>query len=122
MKRKARFPDGGYTSYIGSAAWRNSEARLTELAASRRRCRLCSRGEPEVCIEVHHNNYRRVGREMPSDLCALCSPCHALVTAELRKRRYDATELPMLRDVGHLLPGRTLIDSSFPAEDAVHVE
>lgn len=76
-----------YRRYIASDAWLNSPSRRAELAAAGDRCRLCDRGPPAVGIEVHHRTYRNLGHEQPSDLTALCQPCHGVVTRMLRSRR-----------------------------------
>lgn len=100
----ARKETSRYEAYLRSERWRRSEARLAELAASGGRCRLCARRAPEVAIEVHHNSYARLGRELARDLCALCRDCHRFVTSELRRRRYARLVLPALRDTPRMLP------------------
>ena len=111
-ERKTIANPSPYEAYIRSDRWRRSPARLAELAASGNRCRLCARSGPEVSIEVHHSDYSRLGREGPHDLCALCRECHRVVTAELRRRRYQALALPDLRDTPRLLAGRKLDDGT----------
>ncbi len=101
-----------YEAYIRSAAWRECPARREELALSGGRCRLCGRGAPEVRIEVHHRDYRRLGRERKADLCTLCRECHGFVTGELRRRRFAGRALPALGDTPRMLAGRTLRDGS----------
>lgn len=100
-----------YDAYLRSAAWRGSPARTRELHLSGARCRLCSRGSPEVRTEVHHNTYARFGRERPEDLCTICSECHAGVTDMLRRRRYAAPP-PAPGDTPRVLPGRVLADQA----------
>jgi 5-methylcytosine-specific restriction endonuclease McrA len=91
-----------YWNYIASHAWRSNPVRLTELAASRGRCRLCSaRASLGWRLEVHHSNYRRLGREARGDLIALCSACHRDVESFLRRRRY-AVRRPIRADVVRL--------------------
>ena len=88
-----------YRKYIASDAWRSNPARLAELAASRGRCRICAaRASRGWRLEVHHSNYRRLGRELRGDLIALCSACHRDVESFLRRRRY-ASRRPVRRDV-----------------------
>jgi hypothetical protein len=92
-----------YRRYISSPEWRRSPARLAELEASGRRCRLCDAGGESVRLEVHHRTYARLFCELPSDLTTLCSPCHREVTSILRGRRYEARE-PKVADVHRPLP------------------
>lgn len=99
-----------YETFISSAAWRRSRARLQELAAAGYRCRLCNAGGAAARLEVHHRTYERLGRERPGDLTTLCHDCHRFVTDHLRRRRY-ASRRPPLADVRHLVD-RTLVDST----------
>lgn len=88
-----------YHSYICSTRWRTNAARLSELAFSGGRCRLCfESGTPEAPLEVHHATYRRLGRESVGDLIALCRPCHRGVEDMIRRRRY-ARRSPLRADV-----------------------
>jgi 5-methylcytosine-specific restriction endonuclease McrA len=88
-----------YRNYIASHAWRSSPVRLAELAGSRGRCRICAaRASRGWRLEVHHSNYRRLGRELRGDLIALCSACHRDVESFLRRRRY-ARRRPVRNDV-----------------------
>jgi 5-methylcytosine-specific restriction endonuclease McrA len=81
-----------YNEYIQSDAWRRSDARLSELKAAEYRCRLCNAEATDGCpLEVHHRTYERLGRELPTDLTALCRECHKIVTSLLRARRYAIT-------------------------------
>jgi hypothetical protein len=88
MKRLAA--SRAYFAYIRSEDWRQSPARLAELTASGGRCRLCDRGEPLTRIHAHHRSYERLGRELPSDLTALCIECHEVVTPHVRRVRREA--------------------------------
>jgi hypothetical protein len=91
-----------YRHYIASHAWRSNPVRLSEIAASGGRCRLCF--EPAsggLRLEVHHGTYARLGHEAPGDLIALCSQCHRDVENILRRRRY-AVRTPVRRDVVRL--------------------
>ena len=60
-----------YHVYLASVAWH----RKCEEAKARagQRCQLCAAVEG---LEVHHNEYKRLGREEPYDLVVLCAPCH----------------------------------------------
>lgn len=105
-------PTGGaYARYIKSEGWRTSDARLGEIAAADRRCRLCDRGEPEVVLSVHHRTYCNLGREKQRDLTCLCLQCHDAVTGFLRAGTLALIRLPEATDVPAALPGRNLHDS-----------
>jgi 5-methylcytosine-specific restriction endonuclease McrA len=88
-----------YATYISSANWRHSGARLGELKAAGFRCRTCNASDS---LEVHHRTYERFGRELMSDLTTLCRRCHLGVTDILRGRRYA---LLNLRTVDTVLSG-----------------
>ena len=81
-----RRPD--YAAHINSDAWKSGAARLTELAASGFRCRICNRGADETRLEVHHRTYENFGHELAGDLTTLCSECHLVNTDMLRRRNY----------------------------------
>lgn len=93
-----------YNTYIGSHAWRRNPARLKALADANGHCRLCHSAAP---LEVHHSTYERLGRELWSDLIALCRDCHRDVTNFLRARRY-AGFVPKWADVRPLRDERLL--------------
>jgi len=96
-----------YRHYIASDKWRNSPARLAELAASKNRCRLCfDKGTAAAPLEVHHATYENIGNEALGDLIALCHECHVVVTSMLRRRRYlrrrpRRADVQCLRDTRH---------------------
>jgi 5-methylcytosine-specific restriction endonuclease McrA len=77
-----------YDDYINSGRWRNSPARLAELEASGFRCRICNGDGEGSAVEIHHRTYARLGNEQSSDLTALCSGCHRVVTDHLRRARF----------------------------------
>ena len=72
---------GDYAAYLRSFAWRALRDRVLERDGGR--CVYC--GEPAV--EVHHENYSRVGREQLDDLSAVCRACH-LRAERLRRRSF----------------------------------
>jgi 5-methylcytosine-specific restriction endonuclease McrA len=61
-----------YHWYLGSAFWR--ERREFILQRANFTCEKCGKRR---AIEVHHLTYIRVFQELPSDLIAVCQPCHA---------------------------------------------
>jgi hypothetical protein len=104
-----------YQRYISSAAWRNNPARLEELEASGRRCRICNVGAEDAELQVHHRTYKRLYAELPEDLTTLCADCHRGVTSMLRDRRY-ACRTPKRADVARpLINSNPLIDSAYGA-------
>jgi hypothetical protein len=77
-------PEGeaAYQRYRKSTTW--LEIREHALIRSKRKCEGC--GISNSKLDVHHDNYERVGgNELPQDLLVLCPDCHA--KAELRRKR-----------------------------------
>src|SRR5262249_11885573 len=60
-----------YSWYRGSAFWR--ERREHILKRANYTCEKCGK---RPATEVHHLTYIRIYQELPSDLVALCKPCH----------------------------------------------
>lgn len=61
-----------YADYLKSSEWLATRAWALERAE--RRCQLCGTSDR---LEVHHSNYRNLGRERPSDVIVICRGCHA---------------------------------------------
>ena len=61
-----------YASYISSHAWKKKAREMREKANFK--CQLCACTDKP--LNVHHNNYERLGRERDDDLIVLCEPCH----------------------------------------------
>jgi 5-methylcytosine-specific restriction endonuclease McrA len=61
-----------YHWYLGSAFWRERREFILERANH-----TCEKCRKRRATEVHHLTYIRVFQELPSDLVALCKPCHA---------------------------------------------
>ncbi len=61
-----------YASYISSHTWRKKAREMREKANFK--CQLCAASDKP--LNVHHNNYERLGRERDDDLIVLCEPCH----------------------------------------------
>lgn len=60
-----------YAAYMKSDQW--EVRRRAAVVRAGCKCQLCGhRGK----LDVHHNDYRRLGQELPEDLIALCRPCH----------------------------------------------
>lgn len=60
-----------YRNYLKSPQW--DERRRAALGRARYRCERCGANAP---LQVHHLTYKRIFRERPDDLQALCFPCH----------------------------------------------
>ena len=60
-----------YNIYLNSESWKDKRNKVLEKCDHK--CQLCSKAEK---LNVHHNNYKRIGVEKPTDLIALCNKCH----------------------------------------------
>lgn len=60
-----------YKEYLASPEWQKK--RKAKLAASGNKCQLCASSKD---LNVHHNTYTRVRKELPEDLVVLCRECH----------------------------------------------
>lgn len=65
--------DPTYMAYLKSAEWIVKRTQVLHRAGGQ--CERCHGAPP---VEVHHLTYARMGDERPSDLVALCAPCHRL--------------------------------------------
>jgi len=61
-----------YREYLKSQHWMWMKALV--LREKGRHCALCG---SKYKLEVHHNNYKRLGKERLSDLVVLCHACHS---------------------------------------------
>jgi 5-methylcytosine-specific restriction endonuclease McrA len=64
-----------YQDYIQSPEWK-LRARLARERAHYH-CQLCATRGNDHTLQVHHNNYERLGNELDSDLIVLCDDCHS---------------------------------------------
>ncbi len=62
-----------YREYLQSEHWKELSAETKRLAGER--CQVCN---SESKLHVHHRTYERKGRELQSDVIALCENCHEL--------------------------------------------
>jgi hypothetical protein len=62
-----------YDDYIDSDHWK--KIRTEALERANYKCQLC--GKTHGQLHVHHNNYKNLGNEKPSDLFVLCGYCHS---------------------------------------------
>lgn len=67
-----------YGEYLESDRWKEKRDRIMQKAGGK--CRFC--GKPAK--HVHHETYKRRGREKDVDLTAVCDHCHAML-----HRKYD---------------------------------
>ena len=70
-----------YGKYLESDRWKEKRDRILKKAGGK--CRFC--GKPATA--VHHETYKRRGREKDVDLTAVCDHCHAML-----HRKYDQTK------------------------------
>lgn len=77
----ARFVPVGYQTYLRSRRWKEKAKRAKRRAGYR--CQICN---SSMNLEVHHRTYERLGYEADDDLTVLCARCHAVATANLRRR------------------------------------
>ena len=70
-----------YQQYLKSDRWKEKRDRIIKKAGGK--CRFC--GKPATA--VHHETYKRRGREKDVDLTAVCNHCHAML-----HRKYDQTK------------------------------
>jgi 5-methylcytosine-specific restriction endonuclease McrA len=80
-RRLRRGDHSEYELYLRSRPWRALRARL--IVARGGACERCGR-DYLVVLEVHHRSYRRIGRELDSDLQVLCASCHELADRQRR--------------------------------------
>lgn len=69
-------PRVDYYAYLASR-----EYAVLKRAVKRRSKGVCERCFRAPAEQVHHLNYRRVGREELSDLQHVCKPCHEYLSA-----------------------------------------
>mgnify|MGYP001596766003 CR=1 FL=1 len=61
-----------YDDYLKTIHWKNTRTRAIKFYGSY--CSICGN---QHNLQVHHLNYKRIGREKLSDLQVLCGGCHA---------------------------------------------
>ncbi len=64
-------PSKRYLDYMRSPQWK--QTREQHLESCDRWCQICYKAP---AVQVHHWTYRRLGYELPQDLCAVCVRCH----------------------------------------------
>jgi hypothetical protein len=73
-----------YKRALQSRHWRR--LRAIALRHSDGRCERCGKSEVDTKLELHHNTYERLGRELPSDVRLLCPTCHEVADRERERR------------------------------------
>jgi len=61
-----------YAEYLQSTHWQ--AFRLKALQHYRHKCMVC--GADDKPLELHHNDYNRLGGELLTDVVPLCGECH----------------------------------------------
>jgi len=87
MKTKAQIR---YQAYLASPHWKNR--RNTLLQKRGKVCELCGSTKQ---IQIHHQTYCRLGKELDKDLIILCSNCHSKIhqTGKLKIPQKKSTQL-----------------------------
>jgi len=62
-----------YAEYLQTYHWQ--AIRLKALKRAGHKCQVCAATNR---LEVHHNDYARLGGELMTDLVVLCADCHKL--------------------------------------------
>lgn len=60
-----------YKLYLKSDEWKRTRRWALDRAGNK--CQLCKSGDK---LNVHHNDYSRLGKEEPADIIVLCERCH----------------------------------------------
>ena len=83
------WPYAGKTSYAGYASYADylrsphwQDVRAKALKRAEEACSIC---HDRTAVQVHHNNYDRLGRELDSDVVVLCRKCHGIYHASEKK-------------------------------------
>jgi len=85
-----------YREYLKSEAWKLKSDRAR--AAADFRCQITWNGQRclSYATETHHDTYRRLFYERPSDLRAVCRSCHMRLHNILQKAANDnQLQLPL---------------------------
>lgn len=62
-----------YREYLQTSHWQG--IRLRALDRAGRKCQVCA---SKTRLDVHHNDYSRLGGELMTDVVVLCHSCHTL--------------------------------------------
>lgn len=62
-----------YKEYLQTDHWKQTRKEALDRAGNK--CSVCG---ATARLQVHHNSYQRLGKEIPTDLTVLCDPCHSV--------------------------------------------
>ncbi len=90
-----------YQKYLQSDEWK--EKRDAALEYAHYRCQLCNSGK---CLNVHHNTYENLPKEVPRDLIVLCEDCHKRYHIFSSNYDLDCDFWPVVNMGGVLVKGK----------------
>lgn len=67
-----------YKAYLQSDEWKEKRKRFLS-HKNKKNCFVCGDGHSR--LDIHHGNYRKIGKETCCNVFAVCRPCHDLVHA-----------------------------------------
>lgn len=102
--QKISTPYVNYEEYLLSDAWQIKRAEALKRAGYK--CPLCSSRHR---LTVHHNDYSRLGNELPTDTTVLCDPCHIVYHAKL-----DPRTMQKYREADWVIANRDKAYSALP--------
>lgn len=74
----------GYTQYLSTQHWKNKRVETAE--KFNHTCARCS-GIFESGYHIHHNSYKRIGKEKGNDLAFYCHRCHTIIHLKKQARK-----------------------------------
>lgn len=72
-RRGDKWTTESYAAYLQTEHWKAKRGEALRVAGDK--CQVCASVEQ---LEVHHNDYSRLGGELRTDLVVLCRDCHEL--------------------------------------------
>lgn len=72
--KRPKWTRAQYADYLQTDHWRGKRAQA--LAYYGNKCYLCGVDGDAAQIDIHHNDYSRLGGELMSDMIPLCRDCH----------------------------------------------
>lgn len=72
-----------YKSYLLSKHWKNFRLKFINWKLFDNKCKCCE--EKLSYFELHHITYKRLGKELLSDVIPLCGRCHEIVHETIYK-------------------------------------
>jgi len=95
-----------YKEYLTTEHWKRLRERYNHKGKA---CGIC---RCQGLMNLHHKNYKRLGREQKGDVVLLCSECHTFVHYCIEKKKSEITKTTkMLKDV---VMGRMRIEKLKP--------